>query len=272
MTNHSSSSWLEDISPSIKRYQYNGKQQLNELLDAECDRYRQDEDASEWLLFEVDKDTFSQDFCKVEDTERSWSSFRATENLLLASIMPYEHSAAMGAFGNELIKALIPMGLGFALQTYSGATIKGDENSKQGDNGWGPNRPPPGHDRKWPTIVLEVAVSESVSKLQSDVRFWLREGQGKVKHVFTLAVDRNSPNITIDKWEPEGDREVCTQHVTVYQGVHKHLYSTGAPLTIEFSKLFLCDPEIPREKDIRFCENDLKEIATILWLAQGFDV
>ena len=70
-----------------------------------------------------------------------------------------------------------------------------------------------------------------------------------MKHVFTLAVDRNSPNITIDKWEPEGDREVCTQHVTVYQGVHKHLYSTGAPLTIEFSKLFLRDPEVPREKD-----------------------
>ena len=134
MTNHSSSSWLEDISPSIKRYQYNGKQQLNELLDAECDRYRQDEDASEWLLFEVDKDTFSQDFCKVEDTERSWSSFSAAENLLLARIMTYERST-LGAFGNALIQALGPMGLGLALQTYSGTTIKGDGRSKQGMEG-----------------------------------------------------------------------------------------------------------------------------------------
>ena len=32
------------------------------------------------------------------------------------------------------------------------------------------------------------------------------------------------------------------------------------------------DLEIPREKDIEFPEDDLKEIATTIWLAQGFDV
>ena len=147
------------------------------------------------------------------------------ETFCLPVSCPTNSLPRWGRFGNELIKVLIPMGLRFALQTYSGATIKDDENWKQGDNGWAPNRPPPGHDRKWPTVVLEVAVSESQSKLQSDVRFWLREGQEKVKLVFTLAVDRNSPKITIDKWEPEGHREVCTQHVTVYQGAHKHLLS-----------------------------------------------
>ena len=196
----------------------------------------------------MDKDTFSQGFLNVEDTERSWSSFSAAENLLLARIMTYERST-LGAFGNALIQALGPMGLGLALQTYSGTTIKGDGRSKQGMDGV------PGDHGLVTTangrqFVLEVAVSESQSKLQSDVRFWLREGQGKVKVVFTLAVYRQSPRITIEKWERKGGQEDCTQQVTVYQGVgvHKHIYSTGALLTIEFSKLFLCNPEIPKRK------------------------
>lgn len=128
--------------------------------------------------------------------------------------MTYEHSAALGAFGNAFLQALGAMGLELALQIYSGATMKGEEKSKQDDNGWSPKRPPRGHDCKWPTVVLEVAVSESQSKLQSAVRFWLREGQGKVKVVFTLAVDRQSPNITIEKWETKGGQEGCTQQVT----------------------------------------------------------
>lgn len=202
----------------------------------------------------------------------SWSSFSAAENLLLVRMMTYEHSAALGVFGNALIQALGSMGLGLALQTYSGATIKGEEKSKQDDSGWSPKRPPPGRDRKWPTTVLEVAVSESQSKLQSDVRFWLRESQGKVKLVFTLAVDCESPNITIEKREINDGQEGCTQQVTVYRGAHKHLYSTDAPLTIEFSKLFLRDLQSPSEKDIEIPEDDPKEIATTIWLAQGFDL
>lgn len=153
--------WLEDLSPNIKRYQYKGSQQFHEILDAEYGHLQQDGDAIEWLLSHVDKETFTQDFCNVEDTQStSWSSFSATENLLLVKMMTYEHSTALGAFGNALTQALVPMDLGLALQTYAGAIVEGGKNNKQADNGWGPKRPPPGHDRKWPTIVLEVAVSE----------------------------------------------------------------------------------------------------------------
>ena len=68
-------------------------------------------------------------------------------------------------------------------------------------------QPPRGRDRNWPTVVLEVAVSESQSKIQSDVRFWSWKSQDKVSLVFTLTVDRQNPRIVIEKWEPAGDRE-----------------------------------------------------------------
>lgn len=167
--------------------------------------------------------------------------------------MSYEHAAAQGAFGDALIQALMPMGLGQALQPYAGAIIKGDEkDNKKGDNAWGPLRPPRGRDLNWPTVVLEVAVSESQPKLQSDFRFWLRQGQGKVNIVFTLTVDRQNPGIWIEKWESAGDREHRTQQVTVYRSANNRVYITGDPLTIEFPKLFLRNTSCPKEADIQF--------------------
>lgn len=58
--------------------------------------------------------------------------------------MAHEYSAALGAFGNALIQALVPMGLGMALQPYPAATIitTDKEKGKQGDNGRGPVLPP----------------------------------------------------------------------------------------------------------------------------------
>lgn len=90
-----------------------------------CNSYGE---ASEWLLFEVDEETFSCDFLNAKATQStSWSSFSAIERLLLVKMMSYKHAAAQGAFGDALIQALTPIGLGQALQPNAGAIIKGGE-------------------------------------------------------------------------------------------------------------------------------------------------
>lgn len=133
--------------------------------------------------------------------------------------------------------------------------------TKKGDNAWGPLRPPRSHDSNWPTVVLEIAVSESQLKLQSDVRFWLWQGQGKVNIAFTLTVDRQNPGIWIEKWESAGDREHRTQQVTVYRGANNRIYTTGDPLTIEFPKLFLRNTSCPKEAYIQFPQDVLENLA-----------
>lgn len=65
---HYGDSWLKDLSPNIKRYQYKGKQQFQGVLDVGYDRLQYGE-ASEWLLFEVDEETFSRDFLNAKDTQ-----------------------------------------------------------------------------------------------------------------------------------------------------------------------------------------------------------
>ena len=265
----SPNAWLGELSPNIKRYQYEQKKKLQEAMNIEYHRLLQrDENASEWLLFEIDEETFSRDFLNLED-KTPWSSFSKRESLLLVKMMTKEHGAAIGAFHDALILALAPMGLGKALQPYSSATVEGDERSKQGDNAWGPIRAPRGHNRDWPTVVLEVAVSENQPKLQSDVRFWLRDGRGKVKIVFTLRVDRENQRIIIEKWVLMNERVHREAQVTVSRNKNGHVHVANAPLTIEFESLFLRNADAPREQDIEFSEADLVEMADTIWTAQG---
>lgn len=79
--------------------------------------------------------------------------------------------------------------------------------------------------------------------------------------VFTITVDFQSPRIVIEKWELVDDQEYRTKQVTVYQGANNRIYVTGAPLIIEFPKLFLQHTKIPREEDIGFPNNVLENIA-----------
>lgn len=67
--------------------------------------------------------------------------------------------------------------------------------AKQADNSWAPKRFPPGRSKKWPTVVIGVALgplntdseaateSEAQSKLETDVRFWL--GQSNITKMKT---------------------------------------------------------------------------------------
>ena len=148
----------------------------------------------------------------------------------------------------------------------------GEARSKQADNAWGPLRAPRGHDHDWPTVVLEVAFSEpSQAKLQSDVRFWLRDGRGKVKIVLTLTVDRESPRIIIEKWVLKNNREHRQEQVTISRNKEGQVHVAGAPLTIEFESLFLRNADVSRERDIEFPEATFAELADNIWTARGFN-
>lgn len=263
---------LADISLNIRRYPYKDQTQFEETMFLERARLRDEKDASEWVLFEINKQTFTRDFLLNPDglLSTSWSSFDAVENLLLAMSMTDEHSQAMVAFGQMLTEALAPMGLNHALQSYIRRGVEGETRNKIPDNGWSPNRLPHGRSKKWPAVVLEVAVSESQPKLQSDVRFWLRESQGEVKIVLVLTVNRKRPEIVIEKWElSQDDRPHRIQKVAVYKGGNNCVYVRGV-LTVEFKKLFLRAITTPREADVQFSEDELKALAEPIWEWQGY--
>ena len=70
---------------------------------------------------------------------------------------------------------------------------------KQADIGWGSRRPPLGYP-KWPTVVLEVGVSDTQSKLRHDMDLWLDPSRGNVKVAISNKVNHQRPMISIETW------------------------------------------------------------------------
>lgn len=121
-----------------------------------------------------------------------------------------------------------------------------------------------------PTVVLEVALSETQSKLSSDMRFWLNQSHGSVKVFLTLAIKYKGPQITLEKWELRNDRQHQTRRVDISVGTNKQIRVDGGPLVIEFEKLFLRPAEDAREDDITINTDIFEELATEIWKEQEF--
>lgn len=282
----SSPRFLENLPSSIRRYPYKGRQQLRQIIDLEFDHFqlstchlhldhsrsRSDDSATEYVLFDIDSSTLEHDFLNpnVKPIPFLCSYFDITKGLLLVKMMTQEHSQAIEAFDDAILEALRPMNLKKAIQTFSGATIRTDNEGKEADHGWGPLRPPPGRARK-PTIALEVAVSETPAKIQHDVDFWLDPNRGNANIAITLRVNRKKPLITIDKWEWQNQQSQRTQHIITAEDPNgERVTVSGSPLTIPFDLLFRRPRSSPVETDISIGEQELKGIAEWIWAVQEF--
>ncbi|KAJ5515705.1 hypothetical protein N7527_007265 [Penicillium freii] len=153
--------------------------------------------------------------------------------------MPSLEHSAIGAVDDAITGAIQPMGLFKSLIKYPGATIQGQTRGKQPDQGWGTRRPPRGCERT-PSVVLEVAWSESDSKLNSDVRFWLAPADGNVKTCLTLRVDKRQLAIRIENWRRQKERPHRVQievtkvsnHITVKRPADHPIRRFVPPRTI----------------------------------------
>ncbi|KAJ5096317.1 hypothetical protein NUU61_005673 [Penicillium alfredii] len=257
--------FLGDLGPQIKRYQYQGIGQFLAIRAMQCHRQQEDLGFSEWILFTgVEPQAFTRDFLNTNDKNilRSWSAYDKTLRLLLA-IMPVSpaHGAAATAFDRQLFEALKPLGLDESIRSTGPATRSGEHGARQPDCQFLPNRRPSGRTDDWPSLVVEVAFSESPSKLNASVRYWFQESKGDVKTVITLRINQTRPSLVFEKWENNNGRERRQQVVAVQKGENNHVYvqpQNGA-LTIDFDKLFLRQPSQPRETDIQFGEVELKK-------------
>lgn len=166
-----SSGLLADLAPPMEIFTYRERQQFIDIFNSQFNLSTQDQtnNACEFILFNINEQAFAHDFLHASDSffSKSWATYSASENLLLIKMMGPEHSAALVAFQEVLSAAVEPTGLKWAIQGFSGKTIEGTNKSKQGDGGWAPKRPPRDRSKKCPAVVLEVAVSETHSKLLS---------------------------------------------------------------------------------------------------------
>ncbi|KAL4911801.1 hypothetical protein BDW62DRAFT_196196 [Aspergillus aurantiobrunneus] len=264
--------FLGNLTPPVfQSYPYRDRAQFQNDFNY---AFRTTNDTIEWFLVSaVDDKTFTTEFLEAEDAPFSrWCAYDRTLELLLINMVKSKaHENAAGLFDNVFHEALITVGMERSLETIGAATHFATIGGKEPDRAWQPTRLPQDRSDKWPTIVLEVAYSETKSKLQSDVRYWLRAPEGEVKTVLTLRIAQNEPRIVIERWESTGNGHGRRQQQVVITRIRSNKVTiTGAPLVLEFERLFLRASTIPREQNIKIDHEKLEFLATRVWSKQRF--
>ena len=196
-------------------------------------------------------------------------------NILIVKVPTAEHESSHRKFGSRLDVRAADMGLADEFSCVGATTFKTPRWSKEGDSCWKPMSIRP-RKEDWPTIVLESGWSESLTKLRQDARDWLDFSGGEVKIVLLFSIHRTPKRIIIEKWEnrpvpvnrPVTRSITRTQTPTQIQAITINSNPNnvnGAPLTLEFRKIFLRQPVSTREHDITFTAQDLSAFAASSW-------
>ena len=174
---------------------------------------------------------------------------------------------------------MIPLALPSAT-IVTGTRIRGRLSSKEADSAFRPYSFRPTK-TDWPTIVFEAGLSESLRRLRLDAKWWLTGSGGDVKTVIIISVKPVQSILHIEKWElapvvartrpntrafstlnnPQPPPQVPTQIQVITIDPNT---VTGAPLVLEFAKIFL-RPAVPPETDVIFTAQELSILAARIW-------
>ncbi|GFG09900.1 hypothetical protein IFM5058_04656 [Aspergillus udagawae] len=71
----------------------------------------------------------------------------------------------------------------------------------------------------WPSLVIETGVSESLTRLRQDARWWFENSQGAVRTVILLSIKRTRGTILLEKWQlsPPGQPVTPQQALGIQQ-------------------------------------------------------
>lgn len=263
---------LRRLPPSTHVFPYRGSAAFLETYYRERDRFCRDQSVPDFVvLAEVDEKKFDEDFRSSSDKVilHSISTYDPTQRVLFAKMTTAEHAQALEEFGDQLLAAIQPQNLCEMVGKYAGHLFDGQGRCKVAGKAWGPRDRTPHQNERWPTIVMEVAVSETRMKLEADISFWLTRTFGQVKMVIAAEVARTRhQRILLEKWvlDDKGQPH-CPQRITLRKTSLQDRTPVieNGPLTIEFDTLFL-RPRQPGEHDVVLDNARLRIIGENLWI------
>lgn len=264
---------LESLPSTTHIYQYQGMQQFLDTCSLEYDRLDHDKtgEASDLVVFtNIDQSTFLKDFVYSSESVaiKSWTTYCSSKEIIVVKMATVEHSDTIHMFGKLLMDAIGLPRLQNALRGFPGAGLQSDDHQKRPDYGWGPLHRPLDKGEKWPSMVLEVAVTQRRKQLESDVNLWLKKTKGRVKIAITIEVSRRKREIRISKWTHDDNGELfCEREILIWKASweDQKIHVTNGPLLIEFEKLFLRQCDSQGEKDIEIDDDNLRLLAEHIW-------
>lgn len=205
--------------------------------------------------------------------------FNRSTQYMIIKLLTGAHETAASCLDGIVQKVLGNMGLDESIRPLRSKTIQGFFCTKEADVSFGLAQPIPGRSTKWPTIVVEIGVSESYRKLQADAEWWLTNSTGDVKLVIILSISRKTPKITFEtvaldltvgSLRLQRPRYVpkIRQSITASRKKNDRnspiTITPPVPLTIRFEEL-CCRQPVPPEHNIEISPDRLGWISKHVW-------
>jgi hypothetical protein len=275
---------------------------MRKVIKAQSEKLRKGDSEQQYLVFTRVR---AYDLPKIDVARESMGiHIRLTHytdtDLLIVKIPSAKHESAHVNLSKKVVIALSRIGTpGLAEGEFCGlgaTKFNGHNSSKEGDSTYKPLSAR-SRETDWPTIVFESGYSESLNHLRCVVRWWLTHSRGDVKIVIIILIKSEKSTLQIEKWEltPMTGRRPSTRAFPNPNTIPRPLIPTkiteitiishtpirtpmpitgapftiiGAPLVLEFDKLFL-RPAILPETDITFTVQDLSDWAACFWRSVG---
>jgi hypothetical protein len=161
------------------------------------------------------------------------------------------------------------------------ADITSSNRTKRSDQAYAPKYLPEGRDEKWPTVVIETGYTESMAKLERDVRWWLIESSGDVRLAVLISIGPQRREVVFQKWvlidKPTSNEPEKRVPMAIYELVLSRSNrdqsikaSTEQHMVILFEDILLQQPGQSKQ-DITFALEDFEIIAKTVWWYQFHD-
>ncbi|KAJ9311416.1 hypothetical protein DTO271D3_8301 [Paecilomyces variotii] len=163
-------------------------------------------------------------------------------------------------------------------KAHATLAMKGGNNSeKEGDTSWMNQRLRP-NKTDWPNLVIEAGISEPLTRLQNDAKWWIQNSAGDMLIILVVWIRPTIKKVKIEKWIPTSAqslrRSAClnlpqvlpTKVADIEIDQSSTSVCHGAPLLLEFDRVFGRPPQQPLEHDIVFTQQELEDWARDLWV------
>ena len=202
--------------------------------------------------------------------------YDAAEEVLIIKLMPgAHHELANLMFARMFDHRLVSLGIADTLLPFGSTRYQAPSGrSKEADSAFKPSTRLP---TDWPSLIIEVGVSESLPQLRTDTHYWLTQSGGQTKIVIIIAIKKATRVMTIERWEDRGSTQPTRQVRPPYNPIKMQALrlqangqlSGGGSLLIPASKVFDTLPPGLGPNDFTFTGQDLAQYVQRYWAGVG---
>ncbi|KAJ5495019.1 hypothetical protein N7539_000135 [Penicillium diatomitis] len=283
---------LAQLAEEVEQQPFTTNQRLQNSLEGRQRALQQDRTRDQYLVFTsvppAQYSRLSDDGLRTSKYCRFF--FNTETGTLIAKVMPHPaHELVIRLFDSLISLELRMINVHRDVMPFGSTTVTIGNWKKEADCCWAPASTNPRL-----SFVVEVGLSESTRQLALDTRGWLETYSSSVKLVVTISINRENPEIILQRWEliPRGYRVLTrssylsaslsarpttilklsrTNNTTFITGESylNGITTTTTQLDLPFDKVVGRSPRQPPERDLLIPEQELRNFAEDIWRVQS---